>query len=454
MTDEPIAIVGNARDGPHPARTAVHPGHHLAPHCLQAIHIPLTVRERTRPFPYGTRTLGRRRPPIRPCRAGPAECPRPGTYPCGVTTHQAVDVSVDAMIEDLRTLVEVESPSRDLDSLAASARAVAAVVESRLGGRADLIESEGGTHVHWSGGGDPKVLVLGHHDTVFPLGTLERRPFRVEDGHATGPGVFDMLGGLVQAVHGLAALDDLSGVEILVTADEEVGSRSSRALIEERALACGAVLVFEGAAEGGGLKTGRKGCGTFQVSVTGRASHAGLEPAAGVNALVEAAHQVLDIAALARPGIGTTVTPTVAAAGTLDNVVPAEATVVVDVRVETAAEKERIESAFAALAPHLDGAKVAVQGAVGRPPMPESASAGLFALARRLLPHLEGTAVGGGSDGNFTAALGVPTLDGLGAVGGGAHADHEYVVVGAMTERARLVTGLVRAIQRADTVLF
>ncbi|MEJ8648341.1 M20 family metallopeptidase [Streptomyces sp. MS1.AVA.3] len=366
-----------------------------------------------------------------------------------MTMHKAVDVSVDAMLEDLRTLVEIESPSRDLHALTASAEAVAAVIESRLGGQARLIASDAGPHVHWSAGGDPTVLILGHHDTVFPLGTLERRPFAVEDGHATGPGVFDMLGGLVQAIHGLATLDDRSGVEILVTADEEVGSRSSRALIEERALACGAVLVCEGAAEGGGLKTGRKGCGTFQVSVTGRASHAGLEPAAGVNALIEASHQVLDIAALGRPDIGTTVTPTVASAGTLDNVVPAEATVIVDVRVESADEKDRIEAAFAGLAPHLDEAEIAVQGAVSRPPMPESASAELFAVARRLLPGLEGTAVGGGSDGNFTAALGVPTLDGLGAVGGGAHADHEYLVTGAMAERAHLVAGLVNARQNA-----
>ncbi|MGI5262107.1 M20 family metallopeptidase [Streptomyces angustmyceticus] len=364
-----------------------------------------------------------------------------------MTMHKTVPVSVDAMIEDLRTLVETESPSRDLAALTESAKVVAEVIESRLGGQAVLVESEAGPHVHWSGGGDPAVLILGHHDTVFPLGTLERRPFMVEGGHATGPGVFDMLGGLVQAVHGLATLDDRSGVEILVTADEEVGSRSSRALIEARALACGAVLVVEGAAEGGALKTGRKGCGTFQVSVTGRASHAGLEPAAGVNALIEAAHQVLDIAALDRPDRGTTVTPTVASAGTLDNVVPAEATVVVDVRVESAAEKERVESAFAALAPHLDEAQIAVTGAVSRPPMPESASVELFALAENLLPGIDGTAVGGGSDGNFTAALGVPTLDGLGAVGGGAHADHEYLVVEAMAERANLVAGLVRARQ-------
>ncbi|MFE1172585.1 M20 family metallopeptidase [Streptomyces sp. NPDC058773] len=357
---------------------------------------------------------------------------------------------VDAMIEDLRTLVEVESPSRDLDALRASAEAVATVIERRLGGRAVLLESAAGPHVHWTAGGDPTVLVLGHHDTVFPLGTLARRPFRVADGRATGPGVFDMLGGLVQAVHGLATLDDRSGVEILVTADEEVGSHSSRALLEERALACGAVLVLEGAADGGGLKTGRKGCGTFHVAVTGRASHAGLEPAAGVNALVEAAHQVLDIAALGRPDIGTTVTPTVASAGTLDNVVPAEATVTVDVRVETADEKDRIEAAFTALAPHLDEAEIAVRGGIGRPPMPESASVELFAVARQLRPGIEAEAVGGGSDGNFTAALGVPTLDGLGAVGGGAHADHEYLLIDTMAERAHLVAGLVHALQHPE----
>ncbi|KZB82984.1 glutamate carboxypeptidase [Amycolatopsis regifaucium] len=350
------------------------------------------------------------------------------------------------MIEDLRTLVEIESPSRDIEALTASAEAVAAVIAKRLGGTATLVESAAGPHVRWSGGGEPRVLILGHHDTVFPIGTLERRPFAVADGRVTGPGVFDMLGGLVQAIHGLAALDDLTGVEILVTADEETGSHELRALIEERARACGAVLVFEGAADGGGLKIGRKGCGTFEVVVKGRASHAGLEPEAGVNALIEAAHQVLDIVAIGRPESGTTVTPTVASAGTGSNVVPAEARVVVDVRVESAAEKARVEAAFAALSPRLDGAEITVLGGIHRPPMPESAAASLFAVAEELLPGVEGVAVGGGSDGNFTAALGIPTLDGLGAVGGGAHADHEYLLVDSMVERANLVTGLVRAV--------
>jgi len=366
-------------------------------------------------------------------------------------TMQMTDaVSVDAMLDDLKTLVEIESPSRDLEALEQSARAVATLIEKHLGGKATLVESDAGPHVHWSGGGDPKVLILGHHDTVFPLGTLQRRPFAVNDGRVTGPGVFDMLGGIVQAVHGIATLPDRSGVEILMSADEEVGSRSSRALIEERARACGAVLVLEGAADGGAVKTGRKGCGTFHVEIGGRASHAGLEPEAGINALIEASHQVLAIAEFGRSGIGTTVTPTVSHAGTTDNVVPAQATVIVDVRVESSDEKERVESAFASLSPTLADATITVTGGVNRPPMPETASTELFAIAQQVLPGVEGKAVGGGSDGNFTAAIGVPTLDGLGAVGGGAHADHEYLLVNTMAERALLVAGLVDIITTSD----
>lgn len=352
------------------------------------------------------------------------------------------------MIEDLRTLVEVESPSRDPIALQASAEAVAALIEGRLGGRPVPIEGVDGPHVHWSGGGEPKVLVLGHHDTVFPSGTLDHRPFTVRDGNITGPGVFDMLGGIVQAVHGLATLDDLTGVEVLITADEEVGSHTSRQLVETRALACEAVLVVEGAAPGGRLKVARKGSGTFRVAIDGQTAHAGLEPEKGVNALVEAAYQVLAIAELQRSDVGTTVTPTVASAGTADNAVPGHAVVLVDVRVASADEATRVESAMAALTPHVDGATIRVEGGVGRPPMPRAASRRLFAIAESLMPDLEGVAVGGGSDGNFTAALGVPTLDGLGSVGGGAHTDHEYIVVERMAERANLVAGLVEAIQQ------
>ncbi|GAB6903189.1 M20 family metallopeptidase [Kineosporia succinea] len=356
---------------------------------------------------------------------------------------------LQALLDDLRTLVEIESPSGDLAALETSAIAVRDLLEKRLGGSAEIVASPAGPHVRWSGGGTPRVLLLGHHDTVFPIGTLARRPFTVTGEKVLGPGVFDMLGGIVQAVHGLMLLDDLTGVTFLVTSDEEVGSVHSRSLIEDAAKTAGAALVFEGAGDGGALKTARKGSGTFEITITGRASHAGLEPEAGVNALVEASHQVLAIAALARPDAGTTVVPTMSSAGSASNVVPAQAKITVDVRVTSAVEKQRLEDAMAALVPHLSGAVVEVSGGVTRPPMPASASTGLFALARTFDPAIRGVAVGGASDGNLTAAVGVPTLDGLGAVGGGAHADHEFVVLDTMTQRARLTAHVVQKLLSA-----
>jgi glutamate carboxypeptidase len=361
-------------------------------------------------------------------------------------------LSTVQMLDDLRRLVEVESPSRDVTALTSSADNLASLLGELLGSPATVIEGADGPHVLWSGGGEPKVLLLGHHDTVFPLGTLADRPFAVTDGRATGPGVFDMKAGIVQAVHALALLaaggGALGGVELLCTADEEVGSTTSRALLEERAVACGAVLVLEPSADGGALKTGRKGTGNFLVSVHGRAAHAGLEPEKGINALVEAAHQVLAISALASPEKGTTVTPTVATAGTADNVVPAEALIRVDVRVIDGAERQRVLDAMNALTTIDPAARVEVTGGIDCPPMPESASAELYPIARRVAADLhlgtvDGVTVGGGSDGNFTAAAGVPTLDGMGAVGGGAHADHEYVEVDSMVDRSRLLAGVI-----------
>ena len=361
-------------------------------------------------------------------------------------------IRLDDVLDDLRRLVEVESPSLDLDAVAKSAAAVADLVERRLGSAPTLVDSVAGPHVHWRGPGEPRVLLVGHHDTVHPIGSLSVRPFRVADGRATGPGVFDMKGGIVLGVHAVAALADRSGIELLFTADEEVGSGASRALIEERARACGAALVLEPAADGGAVKIGRKGTGGFEVVVHGRAAHAGLEPEKGINALVEAAHQVLAIAALARPERGTTVTPTVASAGTADNVVPAEARVRVDVRVTELAEAERLEAAMAALAPVEPAARLEVLGGLNRPPMPESATAQLFEVARQAavtagLDEPAGVSVGGGSDGNFTAALGIPTLDGLGVTGGGAHADHEWADTTTMLDRIRLLTEPVHAIR-------
>ncbi len=354
---------------------------------------------------------------------------------------------LDEMIGDLRRLVEIESPSRDVDALRASAAELAAIMRERLGSEPSIVDSPNGPHVWWSGGGQPKVLLVGHHDTVFPLGALKARPFTVNDGRATGPGVFDMKGGIVQAVHGVAGLADRSGVEILITADEEIGSGCSRELIVERALACGTVLVFEPSADGGAFKTARKGTGTFEVLVRGRAAHAGLEPEKGINSLVEASHQVLRISEFGDAERGTTVTPTVSSSGTADNVVPAEARVLVDCRVAEIPEGHRVEKLFAELSPVLPGAEIEVRGGINRPPMPSSTSVELLPLAQDAareagLGEVAGVGVGGGSDGNFTAAAGVPTLDGLGAVGGGAHADHEWIDMTAMPARARLVTGL------------
>ena len=352
------------------------------------------------------------------------------------------------MLDDLATLVNVESPSRDLDALAESASAIATIIAARTGTAPALIDTPAGPIVHWSGGGEPKVLIVGHHDTVHPRGSLAERPFTVADGHATGPGVFDMKAGIVQAIHAVAEAAHAASVEMLFSPDEEVGSGASRELIEERALACGNVLVVEPSADGGALKIARKGVGTFEVFIHGRAAHAGLEPEKGINALVEAAHQILAITSLADPAIGTTVTPTVATAGTTDNVVPALAHLLIDVRVEAEGEKERVENSMALLSPHDEQTRIEVTGGLNRPPMPATASETLFPLAvavaaERGLPEVEGIAVGGGSDGNFTAARGVPTLDGLGAVGGGAHADHEYVDITTMPARTHLLAALI-----------
>jgi glutamate carboxypeptidase len=358
---------------------------------------------------------------------------------------------VDVMVGDLGRLVNIESPSHDVNAVTQSAHMLAELIRAKLGSDPELVAEPAGPHVHWRGGGMSRVLVVGHHDTVFPLGTLAARPFTVRDGRATGPGVFDMKGGIVTAIHAVAALADRTGVELLFTCDEEVGSLTSRWLIEERARACGQVLVLEPAADGGALKIGRKGVGMYDVAVAGRAAHAGLEPEKGVNALVEAAHQVLAITTLARPALGTTVTPTVAKAGTAENVVPAEALIRVDVRVTSLDEAQRVDKEIGALAPVDGQAAISVSGGVNRPPMPVEASVDLFAVAQRAaidigIGPVEGISVGGGSDGNFTAALGIPTLDGLGVVGGGAHADHEWVDVSSLPERAALLATVITAL--------
>jgi glutamate carboxypeptidase len=357
----------------------------------------------------------------------------------------------DAMVADLERFVNIESPSLEHECLARSAQFLADLMTRVLGSPPVLVASERGPHVHWKGSDNTKVLIVGHHDTVFPLGTVARRPFTREGNIGRGPGIFDMKAGIIQAIYGVAAVKEWRQVEILITADEEVGSHASRALLEERARATGAVLVLEPSADGGALKIARKGTGTFNVTITGRASHAGLEPEKGINALVELAAQVPRIVAIARPEVGTTVTPTVAKAGTADNVVPDSATIAVDVRCVIPEEKDRLEAEMSRLTATLAGARVEVSGGMNRPPMHESMTTELFAIAEKVaddygIRGLRGVAVGGGSDGNLTAAVGVRTLDGLGAVGAGAHAETEHVQLDAMPERAALVAGLVQSI--------
>ena len=371
--------------------------------------------------------------------------------PTASELRKQMQARVPQMVEQLGEFVNLESPSLDIEHLQVSAKYLAGLFAKVMGKPAEIIPGANGPHVHWKGGDDTKVLIVGHHDTVFPLGTTAKRPFSVDGDIARGPGIFDMKAGIVQAIHGLSAISDSSRVEMLITADEEVGSYASRELIESRARATGAVLVLEPSADGGALKIARKGVGTFTVHIVGRASHAGLEPEKGVNALVELAAQVQRIVAMARVELGTTVTPTVATAGNSENVVPDAAMIKVDVRVVLPEEKERIELEMSQLKPVVEGATIKVSGSVNRPPMHESAGRALFGVAEVVakdlgIKNLQGVAVGGGSDGNFTAAIGIPTLDGMGAVGGGAHAITEHVLISTMGERAALVAGVARAL--------
>ena len=363
----------------------------------------------------------------------------------------AATESLDTIVRQIGELVAIESPSRDADRVAESARALLQLIESETGLKGALVDSPVGPHVVVRATSRPAVLFLGHHDTVHPVGTLAQRPFTNVNGELRGPGVFDMKAGIVQALHAVrmatAAGVASSGVSMLFTADEEIGSKTSRALIEELARDVDAVLVLEPSADGGALKTARKGTGTFEVTIEGRASHAGLEPEKGINALVELANQVQRINGFGNAALGTTVTPTVASAGTTDNTVPDRAVVLVDARVVVPDEKVRVEALMNSLEPVVDGAKISVSGSLHRPPMHESMSVELFALAREVAReidgvNLDGVAVGGGSDGNFTAAIGVKTLDGLGAVGGGAHGANEHVIVESIPFRTALLAGI------------
>lgn len=364
------------------------------------------------------------------------------------------------MLAMLRRLVEFESPSDNKPAVDHLGAYLGGEFE-RLGGKVKFYpQQEYGDHLkaEFPGrAGAKPVLLLGHFDTVWPLGTLARMPFRSEGGRVFGPGVLDMKAGIVMMMFALRALDsagspDHRPVIVVLDTDEEVGSVTGRSIVEATARECEAVLVLEPAQGAQGhLKTSRKGVGDFTIHVRGRAAHAGVDFQKGRSAIVELARQVLEIAKFTDLDRGITVNPGVIRGGTRTNVVAAEAWAEVDVRIARAADAQALEQKFATLQPFDPDCSIEVSGGINRPPMERTAgNARLFALARdeaaQLGITLDESSTGGGSDGNFTSALGVPTLDGLGGVGEGAHADHESIVLAELPRRTALLARLIETI--------
>ena len=360
----------------------------------------------------------------------------------------------DWLVETIETLARIESPSGDADALDRCGEAIGAHLRA-AGATIDRLPPSTGAHLRATiGGGTRQVLLLGHFDTVWPMGTLADMPVQIKDGRLHGPGTFDMKAGLAIAIlAGRIAGPHLRNLRLryLFTTDEEVGSHTSRALIEAEARASAAVLVFEPALPGGVLKTARKGVGTFRLDLEGVSAHAGVAPQAGASAITELARQILAMQALQAPERGTTINAGVVTGGSRSNVIAEHAEAEIDVRVSETAEQARIERAFGALAPQDPRVRLAWQGGFDRPPLERGPHVQrLFALAReagqRMGLDVREGATGGASDGNLTAALGVPTLDGLGADGDGAHARHEHVEIASLPDRAALAAALLLAI--------
>lgn len=302
-------------------------------------------------------------------------------------------------------------------------------------------------------GHGPSTLFLCHYDTVWPLGTLESMPWKREGDKVYGPGIYDMKAGIANAITAVGMARQLGlnltgPITLLITSDEETGSRDSRELIEDLARQHDRVYVMEPSRDDGALKVGRKGVGDFHLHLKGRSAHAGNNPADGASALRELAHMLLYVEDLADNVGGTTVNVTTAKAGFATNVIAEEATATVDVRILRTSEAQRLTDAITSYSPRDERVTLTVTGGLNRPPMePTDKNLGLYNQASEVLAQmgmaLESSVVGGGSDGNFTSALGIPTLDGLGAAGGGAHARHEHIRVRETLERLALVTGLI-----------
>ena len=370
----------------------------------------------------------------------------------------------DEIVSTIRELVEIESPSDNKTAVDEVAEAIAHKF-SRLGGELRFHRANDfGSHlqVNFGGKSAKPVLLLGHYDTVYPLGTLANMPCRAVHNRLTGPGVLDMKSGIALMLHALAGLQEWYSegqnselprpVTVLLVSDEEAGSNSSRAITESLAKKAAAVLVLEPSyGRHGAVKTARKGVGEYLVKVIGKASHAGLDFQKGVNAILELAGQIEKISTFTDLKKGLTVNVGIVSGGSRTNVVPAEATAQVDVRIARMKDAAGIDKKMHSLRPFNRKCKIEITGGINRPPMERTAGvAALYAqaaaMARDLGWKLGEAAVGGGSDGNFTAALGIPTLDGLGGVGDGAHAAHEHILISELPRRAALLAGLIEAV--------
>ena len=352
----------------------------------------------------------------------------------------------DEAVELVRRLVEIESPTEDVAACIEVVNEANKIVEELLGTTGEVREVKGYPTLSWKSG-KPRVLLLCHLDTVWPKGSFAPR-WSIEGDHLRGPGVYDMKAGFIQAVMAVAALENRDGIHILATSDEETGSAASRELIEAAAKECEYALVFESAIDGK-VKTARKGPSMYRVKALGKAAHAGLEPEKGINAMTALASLLPKVKTIAKMEVGTSVTPTTFHAGTTLNTIPAEAILEIDVRAFSQEEQERVDTSIKALAGTVDGASIEVIGGINRPAMDPKMSASLYEVAKEAakkvgIADLKDAAVGGASDGNFTAAVGTPTLDGLGAIGDGAHAAHEWVSADGLIERSELVTEMLR----------
>lgn len=362
------------------------------------------------------------------------------------------------LLETIEALVRLESPTTDKTAVDRCGAELQRRLEG-IGGRVSrLPRTDRGDHLLAEFGcGANQVLLLGHFDTVWPVGQLERMPVERRDGRLHGPGVFDMKAGIGIGMLAVRALLETGAslshrLVMLWTTDEEVGSGTSRSVIEDEARRSDAVLVLEPSLPGGALKTARKGCGQYEVIVRGIAAHAGIEPQKGASAVHELAQQILTMNGWQDLARGVSVNVVRASGGSRSNVIPDEARATVDVRVPTAAAAAELDRQFRALQANDSRTSIQVSGGVDRPPLERGPGVERLykqacGVAAELGQQLAEGSTGGGSDGNFTAALGVPTLDGLGAVGDGAHAIHEHVEVGRLAGRAALVAGLLTRIQ-------